>query len=233
MRASADISAYADDRNPGIATYSLGSWTTVGGTSASSPFSAALFTAAGHGDARATFVYAHADAFTDVTQGSSGGCGSILCTGAVGWDGPTGLGTPDQGKLVAIGNMVGGGPTPMIGYPSDGATLMTGFTIQMGSGDTAVWTQVQIDGSNAARLATAGTTTAPLWVTDGSHTLTFTSYDQDHNSGSATITVTVGDDTSMMGGGGGGGCCSASGGGPSSLLLFAIGAFAMRRRRQS
>ncbi len=231
MRAFADISAFAAP-GPGVATYVLGQWSPVGGTSAASPFSAALFTAAGHADARAPFVYKHADAFTDVTMGSSGACGSILCQGAVGWDGPTGLGTPDQMKLLAIGNMIGGGPTPMIGYPSDGATVMPGFTIEMGSGDTAVWTQVQIDGSNVARLATAGMTTAPLTVTDGSHTLTFTSYDEDHNSGSATITITVGDDMTM-GGGGGGGCCSASGSGPSSLLVFAVGALVMRRRRRS
>jgi hypothetical protein len=31
----------------------------------------------------------------DVTSGINGGCGSYLCTGEVGYDGPTGLGTPD------------------------------------------------------------------------------------------------------------------------------------------
>jgi hypothetical protein len=232
MRAFADISAFAAP-GPGVATYVLGAWSPVGGTSAASPFSAALFTAAGHGDARAPFVYKHADAFTDITMGTSGTCGSILCEGAVGWDGPTGLGTPDQAKLVAIGNVAGAGPTPMIGYPSDGATVSAGFTIEMASTDTAVWTQVQIDGSNVARLATAGMTTAPLTVTDGAHTLTFTSYDEDHNSGSASIDITVGDDMTMGGGGGGGGCCSVGGSGPSSVLLGVVGLLALRRRRQS
>ena len=36
------------------------------------------------------------NAFWDVTSGSNGSCGgSYLCTGAVGYDGPTGLGTPN------------------------------------------------------------------------------------------------------------------------------------------
>ncbi|HEY3805870.1 MAG TPA: hypothetical protein VGL61_24850 [Kofleriaceae bacterium] len=229
FRAFADISAYAAP-SPGVATYVKGSWGTVGGTSAASPFSAALFSAAGHPDAGPAFVYKHASAFTDVTGGSSGSCGSLLCEGAPGWDGPTGLGTPDQGKLAAIGNMVGAGPDVMIGYPNDGDTVSAGFTIEMGSADAAIWTLVQLDGSNYARLATAGTTTAPLTIADGAHSLTFTSYDLDHNSQTATINVTVG--TEMMMGDGGGGCCSASGNPAGSAVLCAIGFLGIRRRRR-
>ncbi len=229
-RAFADIAAFASP-GPGVATYVQGSWSPVGGTSAASPFSAALFTAAGHADARPAFVYKHADAFTDVTMGSSGDCGSILCEGALGWDGPTGLGTPDQAKLLAIGNMVGGGPAVMIGYPSDGATVMPEFTIEMAATDTATWTLVQVDGSNVARLGTAAMTTAPSWVEDGAHTLTFTSFDDDHNSQTATINITVG--APMMMGGSGGGCCSASGGDlPGSGLLALLGVLGLRRRRR-
>jgi len=36
--------------------------------------------------------------FNDVTSGSNAGllgCGNALCTAGVGWDGPTGLGTPN------------------------------------------------------------------------------------------------------------------------------------------
>lgn len=229
MRAASDISGFASP-GPGVAVYTLGSWTSVGGTSAAAPFSAALFAAAGHGDARPSFVYKHADAFNDVTAGSSGTCGSVMCEGAPGWDGPTGLGTPDQAKLLAIGNMVGAGPAVMIGYPSDGATVTPGFTIEMASTDTAAWTQVQIDGMDYARLGTAAMTTAPTTISAGSHMLTFTSYDEDHNSQTATIAVTVGDDT-MMSGGGGGGSCSAMGGMPGIGIALAL--FGIRRRRRS
>ena len=229
MRAASDIAAFASP-GPGVATYTLGGWSSVGGTSAAAPFSAALFTAAGHGDARPCFVYKHADAFTDVTAGSSGSCGSVMCEGAPGWDGPTGLGTPDQAKLLAIGNMVGAGPAVMIGYPSDGATVMPGFTIEMAASDTAAWTQVQIDGMDYARLGTAAMTTAPTAIANGSHMLTFTSYDDDHNSQTATIAITVGAPTDM-GGGGGGGSCSASGGGCG--LGIALALFGLRRRRRT
>jgi hypothetical protein len=227
MRAFADISAFAAP-GPGVATYVLGGWTPVGGTSAAAPFSAALFAAAGHGDARPSFVYKHADAFTDVTAGSSGTCGSVLCQGAPGWDGPTGLGTPDQQKLLAIGNMVGAGPEVMIAYPSDGATLTPGFSIEMAPTDAAVWTQVQIDGIDYKRIATAAMTTAPSDIAAGAHMLTFTSFDEDHNSQTATIAITVGEPTMM---GGGGGSCSASGGGCG--LGIALALFGVRRRRRA
>ena len=40
--------------------------------------------------------YAHTGSLFDVTSGSNGSCsGSYLCTGKVGYDGPTGLGTPN------------------------------------------------------------------------------------------------------------------------------------------
>ena len=38
--------------------------------------------------------YNNKNALNDVTSGSNGNCGSYLCTGVVGYDGPTGLGTP-------------------------------------------------------------------------------------------------------------------------------------------
>ena len=51
--------------------------------------------------------YNHARALFDVTSGSNGSCGgSYLCTGAAGYDGPTGLGTPngtDRVLKIALG----------------------------------------------------------------------------------------------------------------------------------
>jgi hypothetical protein len=42
------------------------------------------------------FPYAHTSALFDVTSGSNGSCGgSYLCTSVPGYDGPTGLGTPN------------------------------------------------------------------------------------------------------------------------------------------
>jgi hypothetical protein len=40
--------------------------------------------------------YAHKTALFDVTSGTNGACGgTYLCTGALSYDGPTGLGTPN------------------------------------------------------------------------------------------------------------------------------------------
>lgn len=53
------------------------------------------------GSSPATYSYNAANAqLNDVTTGSNGSCsGSILCTSTVGYDGPTGLGTPKAGAL--------------------------------------------------------------------------------------------------------------------------------------
>jgi hypothetical protein len=51
--------------------------------------------------------YATPSALNDVTSGSNGNCGgSYLCTGATGYDGPTGLGTPNGAAAFAPGGVV-------------------------------------------------------------------------------------------------------------------------------
>ncbi|MFC8709835.1 S8 family serine peptidase [Streptomyces sp. NPDC057197] len=79
-------------------------WLKVGGTSASAPLIAAMYTLAGHTDAvrDASGLYAHRDRLNDVVGGgvsvphSGQECpaSSYLCTALRGYDGPTGLGTP-------------------------------------------------------------------------------------------------------------------------------------------
>jgi len=43
----------------------------------------------------ASYPYSHSGLLSDVTSGSNGSCGTCLCTGGTGFDGPTGLGTPN------------------------------------------------------------------------------------------------------------------------------------------
>lgn len=99
-RAVADVSAVADP-NTGVATYdSYGEsgWLVFGGTSVASPIIASVYALAGNGAAVITPAYAYANqaALNDVTSGSNGTCAvSDLCTAGPGYDGPTGLGTPD------------------------------------------------------------------------------------------------------------------------------------------
>jgi len=101
-RTIADVSAVADPAT-GVAVYdSYGGdsgWEVFGGTSASSPIIASVYALAGtpsSGSTPASFPYAHTSSLNDVTSGSNGSCSSsYLCTAKSGYDGPTGLGTPN------------------------------------------------------------------------------------------------------------------------------------------
>ena len=98
-RAIADVSAVADP-NTGLAVYaptnsSSSSWAQYGGTSLSSPLVASVYALSGNTAGYAnTIPYAHASGLFDVTSGSNGSCAS-WCSAKTGWDGPTGLGTPN------------------------------------------------------------------------------------------------------------------------------------------
>lgn len=116
MRETADVSAVADP-NTGVAIYdtaascgsgslcnlliSLGlakgatGWVQVGGTSAASPIIASVYALAGDGGTNAKLYNAPAGSLNDVTSGSNGSCGNALCTAGPGYDGPTGMGTPN------------------------------------------------------------------------------------------------------------------------------------------
>jgi len=98
-RAEADVSAVADP-NTGVAvydTYREPGWLVFGGTSVASPIIASVFALAGNESSiDNNFPYTHSSNFFDITSGSNGTCSpSQLCTARVGWDGPTGLGTPN------------------------------------------------------------------------------------------------------------------------------------------
>ena len=100
-RALADVSAVADP-NTGVAVYDstpyqgTSGWLKFGGTSVSSPIIASVYALAGTGFGPAT-PYAHTASLYDVTSGRNGRCNRtpVLCTAGAGWDGPTGLGTPN------------------------------------------------------------------------------------------------------------------------------------------
>lgn len=97
-RMTADVSAVGDP-NTGLAVYNNGSWQVVGGTSAASPFVAGVYALYGHGGEAPGWAYSNASKFFDVTTGSNGSCGNILCNAGAGWDGPTGIGTPNGSAL--------------------------------------------------------------------------------------------------------------------------------------
>ena len=143
-RGTADFAAAAtfdDGTGPvAIAVYQ-GGWQQVEGTSASSPIMAALLTRLGLTDqisANIGWIYQNTSAFNDLGSAaypvSSKGtntdaqdpasCG-VLCTAGPGWDGPSGVGTPDGAKLVALAGQPStpdAGPGPGVdGGPGSGS----------------------------------------------------------------------------------------------------------------
>ena len=101
-RAVADVSADADP-NTGVAVYDSYSyqgyhgWLVFGGTSVASPIIASVYALADNASTvtYGSYPYSHPSSLNDVTAGSNGRCGSDLCNAGSGWDGPTGLGTPN------------------------------------------------------------------------------------------------------------------------------------------
>jgi len=122
-RTVADVSAVADP-GTGVAVYDSyqePGWMIFGGTSVSSPIIAATFALGGRpspGTYPASYPYAHPARLFDVTSGSDGGCGTYLCTARAGYDGPTGLGTPDGTAAFSRA-----GPTVRVTSPGNQASL--------------------------------------------------------------------------------------------------------------
>ena len=72
-------------------------WQVYGGTSAASPIIASVYTLSGNTSGYpASWTWSHTSGLFDVTSGSNGSCSpSLWCHAGTGWDGPTGLGTPN------------------------------------------------------------------------------------------------------------------------------------------
>jgi subtilase family serine protease len=102
-RAVADVAAVADP-NTGVAVVDTfgtgGTFFVFGGTSVSAPIIATVYALAGTPSSTSfpnAFPYAHTSSLFDVTSGTNARhCRQgVLCQAGVGWDGPTGLGTPN------------------------------------------------------------------------------------------------------------------------------------------
>jgi hypothetical protein len=150
-RATADVSADADLAT-GVAVYDTsngnGGWNEYGGTSVASPIIAATYALAGEpaaGTYPNTYPYldTHQSAdLNNITSGSNGDCGNILCNAGPGWNGPTGLGTPNGvGAFTGApqGQISGQVTDASTGKPIVGATVTaqpSGFTARTDSSGT-------------------------------------------------------------------------------------------------
>jgi subtilase family serine protease len=99
----ADVSAVADP-NTGVAVYGpnnqgVSQWLRFGGTSVAAPLIGGVYGNKAGAVNYASNLYAHTDALYDVTSGSNGTCKggkkAYFCNAETGYDGPTGLGTPN------------------------------------------------------------------------------------------------------------------------------------------
>ena len=136
-----DVAADADPAT-GVAVYDTsngnGGWNEVGGTSASSPMLAAMYALAGNaGTTPADDIYTHTSNFFDVTTGNDGSCcPAYLCTAETGYDGPTGIGTPNGIAGLVSGG--GAGNTVTVTNPGNQTgTVGTAVTLQIHATDSA------------------------------------------------------------------------------------------------
>jgi subtilase family serine protease len=105
-RTVADVSAVADPATAvsvyqtTVSTGMTPGWQAYGGTSVAAPLVAAIFARTGRFTSQ--YPYGNPSKFFDVAGGSNGTCSpSYLCTAVTGYDGPTGIGSPN-GVAMAI-----------------------------------------------------------------------------------------------------------------------------------
>ncbi|WUV84947.1 putative Ig domain-containing protein [Streptomyces sp. NBC_01476] len=208
-RTIADVSAVADP-NTGLAvydSYQASGWQVYGGTSASSPIIASVYALAGTpaaGTVPASYPYSHTGSLNDVTSGANGSCGSsYLCTAKSGYDGPTGLGTPNGTAAFTNGGSTGGNTVTVTSPGNQSTQVNTAASLQVhatdsASGQTLTYSATGLPAGlsiNASTGLISGTPTAT-----GTSSVTVTATDSTNATGSASFTWTV---TSS---GGGGGC---------------------------
>ena len=102
MRTQADVAAVADP-STGVAVYgptsaSQSGWQVLGGVSVGAPLIGGVYGANGGPVTYGSDPYAHTGALYDITKGPKGDCPGkpyYFCNAKVGYDGPTGVGTPN------------------------------------------------------------------------------------------------------------------------------------------
>ena len=179
-RTLTDVSADADPAT-GVAvydSYGSGGWTVFGGTSVASPIMGALYAEASPPTGTAfpnSYLYANPGALYDVTSGATASCTpAYLCTAEVGYDGPTGLGTPN--------GVAAFGPGSTVASDFSVSVNPTALSVAAGSqGSATVSTAITSGGTESVALSAAGLPSgvtaafSPASVNSGgSSTVTFT-----------------------------------------------------------
>ncbi len=187
-RSVADVAAIGDP-STGVDVYDStpeGSgeptgWGAWGGTSVASPIIAAEFALAGgsHGVAfPAATLYAHlgeSDDLYDVVSGGNGSCGSeISCQAAVGYDGPTGVGSPiGLGAFSTPGSPESITPPAISGIAEEGRTLTetVGTWTNSPASIGEQWERCKASGAGCSAIAGATGQTYKLTASDVGSTI--------------------------------------------------------------
>jgi subtilase family serine protease len=208
-RGEGDVSAVADPAT-GVAvyqTYGGSGWAVYGGTSASAPIIAGVYALAGTPgatDSPNAYPYAHPGNLFDVTSGKNGSCGAPMCTAGAGWDGPTGLGTPNGTAAFTAGGSTGGVTVANPGNQSGS----TGSTVSLqlsASGGTAPYTWTATGLPTGTSINSAGLISGTA-STAGTYNVSATAKDSAGRTGSTSFTWTIGSS--------GGGCSGQKLGNP-------------------
>jgi IPT/TIG domain len=183
QRSVADVAAVGNP-NTGVEIYdstpeAVGGpigWGVWGGTSVASPIIAAEFGLAGgaHGVAfPAATIYAHlgdSEALYDVISGANGLCGtSISCQAAVGYDGPSGVGSPiGLRAFSSAGSPVSASAPAVVGFAEDGQTLIDapGSWTNGPATISTQWQRCDKSGTSCAAIAGANGQTYTLTTSD-------------------------------------------------------------------
>ncbi|WP_377273101.1 carboxypeptidase regulatory-like domain-containing protein [Peterkaempfera sp. SMS 1(5)a] len=170
QRTVADVSAVADPAT-GVAVYdTYGShygtgWVQYGGTSASSPIIAATYALAGSipdGGEPNSYPYAHPGSLNDVTSGSNGTCQPVyLCQAGPGYDGPTGLGTPNGTAAFSSG-------------PSG---VLSGTVTEGSTGKPVSGAEVHVSGASSASAVTGPDGTYRMRLSTGAYDIAVSAFD--------------------------------------------------------
>ncbi|WP_280672507.1 putative Ig domain-containing protein [Kitasatospora sp. MAP12-44] len=209
MRTVADVSAVADPAT-GVAVYQTfggSGWNVYGGTSASSPIIASVYADAGTpgaSDYPAKYPYQHTSSLNDVTSGNNGTCSpSYLCTAGPGYDGPTGLGTPNGLAAFTAGGSTGGNTVTVSSPGNQSTTTGSSVSLQVSGSDSASGQTLTYSATGlptGLSISSSGLISGTA-STAGTYSVSVKATDTTGASGSASFTWTVSTSTGCSGAG--------------------------------